>query len=260
MKKFLSVVLISSFVLGLVSFLPAMAQETDSGVIMAQNTSVATGTPEGLEKIPTPSMMQMFKNIIKRGTDLFGVRKEIKNEVKEGDISTSTAVKLEKILAPQFISMYERIQKIGNSLWGYKKGGKIPKKSFAVVGSNISACVITSIGVKDVALILNNSNFTSELNTAISARTTCQTTAIGSTENQKKNLDKCIKTFHEGLKQARKKTNDAYKNILKTFNESLKSCKKTQVATTTVSSTESSAKIVIEDGGGNIAEAGASQE
>lgn len=92
----------------------------------AENTIMlrATTTTDGLERIPSPEQIKHFRNVIKRGNDLFGLRMESSAQLSgEASLENSNGEKkLEKISAPQFVALYERIQKIGNALWGYKKG------------------------------------------------------------------------------------------------------------------------------------------
>jgi hypothetical protein len=94
----------------------------------AENTMMlrATTTINGLEKVPSPEQIKNFRNVIKRGQDLFGVRMEnsvqASGEASLANRNNNGEIKLEKISAPQFVALYERIRKIGNALWGYKKG------------------------------------------------------------------------------------------------------------------------------------------
>lgn len=255
MKKILSIVVIASFILSFMAFLPAMAEDNASDSETIGNNGVKANSSEDMEKIPSPDQIRYFKNIIKKGMTLFGIKKDKMVEKKES-IASSTAEKMEKIPAPQFVGLYERIKQIGKSLWGYKKEKREEKRRLVTAG--MSACVITAVETKDTALVADNTAFTTELNSAITARTACQKTALGSTENQFTNLDVCVKAFKDTTKASRHKYKKNHEAIWKTYRESLKTCVKNTASTTGTSTSaekeDSQGELNIEDGGGSITE------
>ena len=117
MKKIIASLAIFAFVAGALALRPAAASER--------------------ERILSPEQIKHYRDIIKEGAVLFGVkieddgRIEVKDETKdeqesnddgdEGQVATSSVKNLEKIPAPSMISTFEKIQKIGNALWGIKK-------------------------------------------------------------------------------------------------------------------------------------------
>lgn len=299
MKKIVSISLIISFVLAFTASLGARAQDEAASSTPATETSTSTvetadpaatvnaptSTPditvveaapiksdstapkylrEGLEKILSPDQIRYFRNIVKEGKTLFGIRKtdkEIKEAKKEDnkkednkkEAGKKSESELEKILTPDQIKMYERIKKIGTALWGYKKAEfkKEAKKQKRVVSAELAPCVIAAVETKDSAIIANNTSFNNDLNAAISVRTACQKEALSSVENQLKSVDACIDAFRKSAKEVSAKTAKAHKEIWKAFGDSLKVCAKNDSAST---STEAEGELLVEDGGGNITE------
>lgn len=284
MKKIISIAVVASFVFSLAIF-SVMAQENESVI---ENKGVKANTGDQLEKILSPDLIKYFKNIEKRGTSLYGIKKdkmvEKKESINEKKVEKKTEQpekKLEKIAHPDFIKLYEDIKKIGTALWGYKKENK--EKTRHVVTAEESACVISAIEIKDDALIANNNSFADKLNSAITVRTDCQKTALGSTENQADNLDVCTKTFQESVETVREDTKKAHESIWNTYKESLKLCGQNSTTTTdtnvsadtttsadddaseeTSTSTKETAsndvEIEIEDGGGSITDIASTEE
>jgi hypothetical protein len=224
-----------------------------------------------LEKILTPDQIRYFEKIIKEGNALYGVRKV--TSTKETSTVNITPVngetkklELEKISTPQLIKFYEQIKKIGTSLWGVKK--EDPKKSepknddrkaTSTPNNNFvkpeqAACVITAIETKDGTLKEGNTYQATQINNAISARTTCQKAALNlnasetasTTVNvpgqQREALKACVKTFETTVKAVREAAKKSHDTIWETYKTSLKAC---QPAT-------SSMQFMIEDGGGNL--------
>ncbi len=218
MKKLIIFSLAIMLGLGAGLVVPTFAEDVE-----ATNTAVTTSNKiqerelvGGLEKIPSPDKICLYKNIARKGNDLYGVKK---TEAEIGQMSTTTcpvaapllekfnklpekaqaAVKqMEKIAAPWLINQYDQIKKVGTALWGLKKessdkntndDGRDEEKSKATstpamyVQPTNATCVINAIEIKDAALVNNNASTTAALNAAISARTTCQEVALLATVN-----------------------------------------------------------------------------
>lgn len=275
MKKIISIAVVASFVFGLASF-AVMAQEEAT----TTNSGVKANAGEEMEKILSPDMIRYYKNIKKEGASLYGIKKDKMVEKKGAITEKKAEKKLEKISHPNFIKLYEEIKKIGSALWGVKKDNK--EKAKHIVTAEESGCVISAIEAKDAALIANNTGFTEKLNIAITTRTACQKTALGSTENQADNIEVCLKSFKESTKKAKEETNKTHKEIWKTYQESLKACVNSSApADNTATSTEdgisasiesstnvsaenvssdSDEEITVEDGGGSITDVVSAEE
>lgn len=246
-KKLSSIIIISTFIFALIGFVPVMAEESTT-TNAVENNGVKANAGEKLEKIPSLDQIRYYKNIIKKDSALYGIRKEKLVEKKEA-IASGTEKKLEKIANPQAMGFYEKIRKIGNSLWGFLKGEKKKEEKRRVVTSETSACVISAIEKKDASLIKSNSAFTEKLNVAIAARTVCQKTALGSVEKQAANIEACIKTFKTADKGLRIEVKKEYESAWKTYKEDLAVCSKTVSASTT---SEQKSEIMVEDGAVSI--------
>jgi len=261
MKKILALTLLLALVFSVFAFLPAQAENDDS-----QNAALLTAAGS-LEKISSPDQIRYFRVIKKENGALFGIRlekmeKAEKSEKKEADESLrknenvsadNNRGQLEKILAPQFIGLYERIQKVGNSLWGVKKNSddkdevkNSPK--YREITAEMRACVAAAIDAKDEALKARVTVTATELNAAITARGECQKNAIASLENQRENLNICVKNFQMKHKEIMNKAKEAQQAAWKTYQASLKACLPNTVSTST-------AEIMIEDGGSSALEA-----
>jgi|GEM_PF-3426072 len=275
-KKLSPLFLVATLFL-VVSLAPTKAEENVSATVTSTMPSVTTSggtsvaTPpatvtntqgQTLEKIPMPALIKEFTNIIKRGMTLYGQKIKERDTKKEENQTPTTSPgipvaapstttgTIEKIATPKDISLFEKIQKKGTALWGVRK-----VSSYRIVTAEESACVISALEKKDQALQDNNVKAASGFNTAISARTTCQKSALASVDNQKENLDKCVKVFKEASKQVRSEAKKAHESAWKTYRDSLKSCAKTvTTASSTVATPSLTSEIVIEDGGGNITE------
>jgi hypothetical protein len=283
MKKILALTLLLALVFSVFAFLPARAEndynddnnEEETRVIMS--TSTASGVV--VEKISSPDQIRYFRVIKKENGALYGIRlekmekaekseksekmeKAEKSEKKEANESlrknenvsaSNNRGELEKILAPQFIGLYERIQKVGNSLWGVKRNNddkdevkNAPK--YREITAEMRVCVAAAIDVKDEALKARVTVTGTELNAAITARGECQKNAIASLENQRENLNVCVKNFQIKHKEIVNKAKEAQQAAWKTYQTSLKACLPNIVSTST-------AEIMIEDGGSAALEA-----
>ena len=109
-----------------------------------------------------------------------------------------------------------------------------------VITPEISTCVATAIDVKDKTLIARVTSAATELNTALSTRSTCQQAAVIATTSPRDVLNACVKTFNEAHKVIREASNKVQKDSWETYKNSLKACK-------TGTSTE--AVPMVEDGG-----------
>jgi hypothetical protein len=206
-----------------------------------------------LEKISSVSDMKHYDHIVKKEGSLWGVRKPGKATTTPSGISSSS---LEKIPNPGEMKKYEGIRQMGNALWGYLKkeyrrmAGKIEdkKKAYRPVEASQVSCVSAAIDAKDKAVMDANSAHAADTNAAISARNTCQKTAIAiaSSSEQQKAVEACVKTFHDSAKMAREKNKTAHESAWKSFRESLKAC-----APVTATGTP---EMIIEDGGSGLAE------
>ncbi|MFA5184016.1 MAG: hypothetical protein WC456_00645 [Patescibacteria group bacterium] len=252
MKKLFSLFILIAFLLsGLSSTVPARAEE--------------------LEKILTPDQIKNYQGVIKKGNSLYGVRiekmeqalKDLKTEFKNltadaanssSTPASSTAQRLEKILTPGQISLYEKITKVGTSLWGIKKRvveALRPKASStpAVISNLESACVVSAIDIKDKALTEKVTAAATGLNAAITARSTCQQAAVQTTDNQRVNLEACIKAFKLAHQAVNETARLAQQSIWKTYQASLKACRPA-----TSPGTVETEEIKVEDGGEDLME------
>ena len=129
------------------------------------------GNDDGREKISGPSEIRNFRDVVKKGKDLFGTRMN---------------AALEKISHPGEIKDFDGIKRVGNSLWGHRKEAKS-----AMVSAEARACVAAAITKKDAAVKNGLNSFTASTNAAIDARATCQVNAIAlssAMEQQKANM------------------------------------------------------------------------
>lgn len=117
---------------------PDNEQEVPEGMVTTTSIEASADSEliDGMEKIASPEEIPNFRNVIKKGKDLFGLKKA-SNSISENDSQNANKEQvreriLEKISAPQFINMYENIKQVGNSLWGTKKGsGNDEKKDIS---------------------------------------------------------------------------------------------------------------------------------
>ncbi len=267
MKKILALTLLLALVFSVFAFLPARAENDYNDDADEERVEVimTTKAADNLEKIPSPDQIRYFRVIKKENGALFGIRLEKMEKAEKSEKADESLRKnenvsagnnrgqLEKILAPQFIGLYEKIQKVGNSLWGVKKNSddkdevkNSPK--YREVTAEMRACVAAAIDAKDEALKARVTVTATELNAAITARGECQKNAIVSLENQRENLNICVKNFQMKHKEIMNKAKEAQQAAWKTYQTSLKACLPNTVATST-------AEIMIEDGGSAALEA-----
>jgi hypothetical protein len=125
MKKIIIFSLVFILAFAFVIATPMLADENDSANENEVSATAAVKATSSLEKILSPDQIPFFRNIIKKGQDLYGVKLNASTNT-----STSAQIQareeqrnriLEKISAPQFVNMYENIRQVGNALWGYKK-------------------------------------------------------------------------------------------------------------------------------------------
>ncbi len=217
----------------------------EDGVKNADGTS-ASGT-SSLERIPSPSQINLFEKIKKVGQDLFGVRKTEKSEDNNNASNNNNAFSsdargsLEKIVSLDQVKFYDKITKIGDELFGLRKKGTYVLPSMS---TELIACVSAAIDAKDLKLIEVLNTTATEISTAITARGTCQKAALLLTEKRQDALGSCNKTFQEAAKVAREKAKKAQNEIWKVYTTSLKAC----------STTASSSEIMIEDGSLDLGE------
>lgn len=220
--------------------------------------SAASSTPalsnnasSTLERIPSPEQIRYFKVIKKEDGALYGFRIHQDGEENEDNGTVSKEGKndnessLEKIEAPEFIKNYKNIRRIGNALWGEPKESEKSPAS-RLVSADMVTCVSSAISKKDQALEARTLKLAQELQAAISTRSQCQLEAIKSTDNQKDNLDACIKAFKTSSENSAKAGKDKQKQIWSTYQQELKAC-----APQTASST---GELMIEDGGSSSME------
>lgn len=212
------------------------------------------GATSTFERIPSPDQIRFFKMIKKDGTALYGIRID-KPAVAASSTkpvkATSTQNKLEKIAGPSLVNLYEKIQRIGNALWGVKKDDvkkekDAPKASSTprIITSDISACVISAIEKKDSALKNRLDVSNSDLKEIIDLRTSCQKSALNTTEKQLEYIQACNKTFRASHESILKASKESQKAAWTTYQSDLKACN--------VNTASSTAPIMIEDGGSNI--------
>lgn len=226
------------------------------------------------EKIDSPDQIKNYRDIIKRGDELFGVlankmedakkREDVKRLIGDVNGPVLSGVRatsslnidgivgergLEKILAPEFISTYEKIQKIGTSLWGIRKGS-VTASSSPLVRLENATCVVAAIDTKDKAVMSLVTSSAVGLNAAISVRSACQQKAVQSTEQQKAALEACIKDFRTAQKNLRASSKRSQQEIWSVYRTSLKNCQRSAGLATSTKAFEG--ELLIEDGGNDF--------
>jgi hypothetical protein len=220
----------------------------------------------GLMKIPHPGVINLYTKIKQIGNSLYGI---LKNgtphsgtdssqegsssgaEQKSGEGAQGTAQQLEKILRPDLMKFYTSIKKIGTSLFGIRTG-KLPADAVKhpVVTADQSACVIAAIQTKDEAVVSAKTAEATAFNAAVTARTACQTSALGSVEGQQAALAKCVAEFAKSGSASREAFAKAQNEAWKTYVTALKSCSPS--AEGSGSSATEGAEIMVEDGGNSL--------
>ncbi len=183
------------------------------------------------ERIASPSEIKNYRDIIRRGKDLLGIR------VRE----------IEKILSPDQIKNFEDIRRVGNALWGRRKG---EDKKPVLVRPEATACVSSAIDAKDVAVKAALTDMNTKALAAIDARNTCQKAALAKTaaDEQRTAYKACAETYTKTVREAQKAMKASKETAWKTFKTSLKSCSVLQ----NTGENSSSGEIEIEDGEDSI--------
>lgn len=245
MKKIIYSLVIISFVFGLAAIPATNAQEQEQNQEQNQEQEhnanlIMSNETEGLEKVDSPDEIKYFRIMKKIGNTLFGIRKATSTErVEPKKMENDDSFKLEKIDHPSVINMFERIQKIGTALWGYKK--KATSTPSYVISPEIAACVSKAIDTKDKALMTRVTAAAVELNAALTARSTCQQTAVIASSTPREAVNACVKTFNVAHKAIREASKKVQKDTWTAYQEGLKACR--TAATSTV------AVPMVEDGG-----------
>jgi len=209
-----------------------------------------------LEKIAHPDQIKLFEKITQIGNALYGVRKSTSTPatsqiMKPATTSTSTQG-LEKIASPDQIKLYEKIKQVGTVLYGIKKkiaavieNIKQEIKNVPVVlptlTSDLITCAGTAIDTKDGKISAAITSSASDITTAITARGTCQKSALALSSEQNAAINKCNQDFQTATKAANEKVKSTQKDIWTTYTSDLKTC----------ASTAKSTELKIEDGGQN---------
>ncbi len=220
----------------------------------------AAGVNPKLIKIPAPEYLKYFRDIKKVGDSLYGI---VKNGVSDAmtaapqvsDASAteksldSLASRVEKILSPEMIKNYMVVKKEGNALFGVKLSdlpsilkGAVPVKR-AAVSSEQAGCVIDAIKAKDTAVSASIETHAASLRAAVSARTSCQSAALGAVEGQGEALAACVSAFVKSSKAAKEDLSKARETAWSAYRTALKAC---QNATASSSPAQ---EIMVEDGG-----------
>jgi len=179
---------------------------------------------EKLEKIVSPSEITKFQNIVKRGKDLYGMRKQI----------------LERIASPKDIANFERIVKKGKDLFGVRKA-----EDQTLVRPEATACVKTALDKKDTALTTGVTAGSEVLITNINARNTCQKAALDKTtvKEQREANRICVETYKKALQAGKETVKKTQATIWEAFKADLKACGQLQKAA------GGSGEIKLDDGG-----------
>jgi len=230
--------------------------QTNLGI--GQSLTTASGV---LERIPSPEQIKNFRVIKNENGTLYGVRLQAANEREELEYKKRENEQpqvreriLEKIPAPQFISEYENIKRVDNALWGYKKGGSPEVKPVLdnrIVSADIKVCVAKAIDEKDEALKSRLTLLSDDLSILISERNLCQKAAINSENNQRENLNQCVRNFQIKHKELISASQEYQQTAWKSYQNKLKDCLPERDSTGGV--------LIIEDGGNNYLETSLSQ-
>jgi hypothetical protein len=251
---------------------PPKAQPTTN---IEPNVGATTSASGGLVKIPHPDYIKYFREIRQIGNSLYGILINSANSLmgniqptsgttpNAGNSSTAssatggttgaagqTTQQLEKILSPDMIKFYTAIKKIGSSLFGVRLGENVPNnvtpKPHPVVTDEESACVISAIKAKDQVITDGKTAEATAFNAAVTARTACQTTALGSTDGQLAALQACVKSFVMAAKQSQATFAKAQKDAWTTYTAALKACG--SASGTIAGGTTTGGDIMVEDG------------
>ncbi|MCX6793283.1 MAG: hypothetical protein NTY12_04635 [Candidatus Falkowbacteria bacterium] len=221
MKKILFALIAFSLVFGTVAMAKEGEKKADKPVTMVE-------VKKEQEKISSPDDVVNFTNIVKKGKELFGMRKII----------------LEKITHPSEIEHFEKVKKLGNALWGMRKDD-----NQALVRPEAASCVKTAFDKRDATLKSGITTGTTTLLSTIDTRTTCQKAALDKTtvKEQKEANKVCVETFKKAIESGKEATKKYRDNVWQTFNSDLKACNLLQASNVPANTT--STDIKIEDGG-----------
>jgi len=245
MKRTTSLVLVLAFIFTLVLQLPVLAEDNNNE---ATGTSILTATSSllassSLEKISTPSLINLYNQIKKIGKDLFGVKKTSSGTATstpntiENKINELKKSGLEKINSIDQVKLFDKVTKVGGDLFGLRKKGT--NSVLPTMSADTITCVSSAIDAKDSSLNIALTNTAAEITAAIDARGICQKTALALSTGREDALKVCNQTFKAATKKSNDTTKDTQNTIWSTYKASLKTC------STTASTTE----IIIEDGG-----------
>jgi hypothetical protein len=157
------------------------------------STSRATTSSSTLEKIAGPSLINLYKNIKKIGTALWGELKNGGRTKTQSASSTPVAI---------------------------------------VIDSSIASCVNTAISTKDQAIEAAVTAAATSLNTAIGARSTCQQSAVSATSGQGAALRDCVQVFQAARQEINQAAKDAQSSAWTTYASSLKACQASSTTAT----------------------------
>lgn len=249
MKKNISLVLALTFIFAAVLQLPVLAEDSLEAETPKLKITTTSLTTSSLEKIPSPDKINLYNQIKKIGTDLFGIRKASstianiqKNDTKKATSTITARIEelkkagLEKISSLDQIKSFEKITKVGNDLFGIKKK---EANVLPTMTAELITCASAAIDTKDTSISAAFTTANSEITSAISTRGTCQKAALALTSEREEAIKKCNKAFQETTKTANDKIKKSQKEAWETYKNSLKACSKTTNSTL----------INIEDGG-----------
>lgn len=197
MKKAILMLVALSLVVGTIALAKEGEQKSSK-----PDDSVKMITGDKLEKISSPEDVKNFDKIVKKGKELYGMRKMI----------------MEKIKNPSEVVNFSNVKKIGNTLWG------VPNQT--LVRPEAASCVKAALDKRDTALKSGIATGTPNLINIIDKRTACQKAAIDepSVKEQREANKACVKAYKNSVEQARKAIKDYRDNIWKTLKEDLKAC------------------------------------
>ena len=189
------------------------------------SVTLAKENEQERERISSPSEMKNFKDVIKKGKDLFGIRQRV----------------LEKINSLEELANFDSVKKIGNTLWGFRK----QSNEAPVISPVAVTCVKNAIDKKDTALKAGIPTLSTKMTELIDARNTCQKAALDkTTAKEQMTANKvCLDTFKKAVENGKKAVKNAQKNIWETYKQDLKTCNQLQKAEV------GSGEIQLEDGG-----------
>lgn len=195
-----------------------------TNLALAEDNNATSANNNELEKILKPDEINKFQNIVKKGKELYGVRKQA----------------LEKIASPSDISNFQNIIKKGKELYGMRKSN-----DQSLVRPEATTCVKSALDKKDTALTTGVTNGSATLITIINARNACQKVALDKTtaKEQKEANKICVETYKKAIQVGKEKVKKTQEAIWKTFKADLRVCGQLQKAT------GDSADIKLDDGG-----------